>query len=54
MQRDGRKTWKDTKPKTGLSCCTHNCPMQNSGDLNSLKKATDTLSYLLKSWHQVI
>jgi hypothetical protein len=29
VQGDGRKTWKDTNPRRGASCC-HNCPTQDN------------------------
>jgi hypothetical protein len=36
VQRDGRKTWKDTKHKRGFSCY-HNCLSQDIDGLNFLK-----------------
>jgi hypothetical protein len=37
VPRDGRKTWKDTKPGRGLSCC-YNRPTPDADGLNSLKR----------------
>jgi hypothetical protein len=37
VQRDGQKTWKDTKPGRGLSCY-YNLPTQDGDGLNFLKK----------------
>jgi len=37
VQRDGRKTWKDTEPRRGLSCC-YDHPTQDGDGLNSLKR----------------
>jgi hypothetical protein len=53
IQRDGWKTLKDTKPRRGLSCY-HNCPTQDSGGLNCLKRYSlqNNEKYVLESFFQ--
>ncbi len=54
VQGDGWKTWKNTKPRSGLSCCC-NCRSQDSGGMNFLNNHKQLFAYRMNiKWKEEV